>query len=399
MSQLKRSEPSSDSSEGGTAVRKRPRLTPVARLNLGVLACVLLMWAGMDVQPAQPGPATPLEPIAAILDAFRSHSVVALGEGSHGNEQGHAFRLRLIRDRRFAAVVNDIVVEFGSARYQEVMDRFTRGEAVADEALRQAWRNTTVANPGWDRPIYEEFFRTVQAVNAALPRARRLRVLLGDPPIDWESVHTAQDLLKWGIDRDRFAADLIRREVLARNRRALVIYGDMHFQRRDVMANFEELPGDDLLLPILEREAHTSVFSVWTNTTVDVRPVDGGAATWPVPTLIPLRGSTLGAADFTFFYPAKIPRFRLKAGISRMTSPADTTLVPPAEWRSFAMERNFDALLYLGHPSTITISQLSPTVCSDRTYLDQRLHRMALGGSSQGEIDRLKTHCTSVTTR
>jgi hypothetical protein len=29
-------------------------------------------------------PAVPLEPVAAILDAFRTYIVVALGEGSHG---------------------------------------------------------------------------------------------------------------------------------------------------------------------------------------------------------------------------------------------------------------------------------------------------------------------------
>src|SRR5258706_3455900 len=51
-------------------------------------------------------PAVPVAPIAAILDAFRSDAIVALGD-NHGNEQGHAFRLSLIRDPRFAAAVND----------------------------------------------------------------------------------------------------------------------------------------------------------------------------------------------------------------------------------------------------------------------------------------------------
>ena len=74
--------------------------------------------------------AVPIEPIQGILDAFRSHPIVALGEGMHGNEQSHAFRLALIRDHRFPAVVNDIVVEFGSARYQDVMDRFVEGDEV-----------------------------------------------------------------------------------------------------------------------------------------------------------------------------------------------------------------------------------------------------------------------------
>lgn len=82
-------------------------------------------------ETATPRPAVPIEPIAAIIDAFRTHNVVALGE-PHGNEQGHAFRLALIRDPRFAATVNDIVVECGNARYQDLMDRFIRGEDVPD---------------------------------------------------------------------------------------------------------------------------------------------------------------------------------------------------------------------------------------------------------------------------
>jgi hypothetical protein len=40
--------------------------------------------AGSSQQP-QPKPAVPLEPIDAILDAFRTHPVVALDEGPHTN--------------------------------------------------------------------------------------------------------------------------------------------------------------------------------------------------------------------------------------------------------------------------------------------------------------------------
>src|SRR5436190_19923307 len=132
--------------------------------------------------------AVPVEPIAAILDAFRSHTIVALGEGAHGNMPGHSFRLSLIRDSRFPDIVNDIVVEFGNARYQVVMDRFVRGEAVPDEVLRPVWRDTTQTTAVWDIPIYEEFFRAVRHVNASRPPARQLRVLLGDAPIEGEPV-------------------------------------------------------------------------------------------------------------------------------------------------------------------------------------------------------------------
>src|SRR5262245_16784568 len=81
-------------------------------------------------------PAVPLEPVSAILEAFRTHPLVALGEGNHNNEQGYDFRLALIRDPRFALVVNDIVVESGSSTYQAVMDRFVHGESIPDAVLR-----------------------------------------------------------------------------------------------------------------------------------------------------------------------------------------------------------------------------------------------------------------------
>ncbi len=81
-----------------------------------------------------------MDAIPAILDAFRDHSLVALSD-AHGNQQAHEFLLSLIRHPRFATTVNDLVVEFGSARYQDFMDRFVRGEEVPDRELRRVWRD------------------------------------------------------------------------------------------------------------------------------------------------------------------------------------------------------------------------------------------------------------------
>ena len=155
-------------------------------LLIVALLCAAPTTGLADAQRAIPGiPAVPIEPITGILEMFKTHDVVALSEGNHGNEQGHAFRLALIRDPRFSAAVNDIVVEFGNAHYQAVIDRFVQGEPVAYEELRKVWQDTTQRGTVWDRPIYEEFYRAVRDVNAALPVERRLRVLLGDPPMDW----------------------------------------------------------------------------------------------------------------------------------------------------------------------------------------------------------------------
>src|SRR5881397_1690646 len=121
---------------------------------------------------AASSPATPVEPIDAIITAARSHQLVAIGE-HHGCEQLHAFLRALVRDRRFADAFDDIVVEFGNAKYQEVIDRFVRGGDVPYDVLRQVWQNTTQPIHIWDLPVYEEFFRIVRAVNASMTSERR----------------------------------------------------------------------------------------------------------------------------------------------------------------------------------------------------------------------------------
>src|SRR5688572_22205499 len=81
--------------------------------------------------------------------------LVGIGE-LHGNEDVHEVILSLVRDERVASLADDLVVEFGNARYQEIVDRFVAGEEVAIERVRVAWRDTV--NPlTWDSPVYERF--------------------------------------------------------------------------------------------------------------------------------------------------------------------------------------------------------------------------------------------------
>ena len=274
-----------------------------------------------------------------------------MGEGIHGNNQAHAVRLALIRDPRFATVVNDVVVEFGSSRYQTVMDRFVRGEDVPDAELRKAWQDTAIPHAGWDLPIYEEFFRAVRDVNASLPGDRQVRVLLGDPPIDWSTVRTREDVGYWLAQRGQ-VVDVIKREVLSRNRRALVLYGDGHLRRYSKWRGSGG-PAQPTLLNRLEAEG-TRAFSIWTNTTVELERLQKDVGAWPVPSLTIVRGTRLGTLDFKYF-----------AGLE--TDP------------STKMEEQYDAVLYLGPVSSITFSELPASLCTDAEYRKMRLARMALG--------------------
>lgn len=317
-----------------------------------------------------PVPAEPVDAITAIVDAFRSHSVVALGEGPHGNEQGHAFRLSLIRDPRFAATVDDILVEFGSGRYQHVMDRFVGGEAVPADELRKVWQDTTVAGPVWDRPIYEEFYRAVRAVNASLPPGRRLRVLLGDAPIEWERVKRREDLRKWGMAKDAFAGALVKNEVLARNRRVLIIYGDGHLQGRG-------FPPASLTNVIERPPAAAKVFAI-SSSFADLAGMQPDAASWPAPSIARVRGTIIGARPYGLFYPP-----------------------PPARgWERVRLEDQFDAVLHLG-TGRPTTRPLPPSLCADAAYMKMRLGRMALDDVriSKPSMDALEMYCAGQTSK
>jgi hypothetical protein len=326
-----------------------------------------------DFRPAQKDVPTkaalPVEPIQAIVDAFRSHQIVALGNVEfYGNEQCHAFQVSLIRDARFALAVNDIVVEFGNARYQDVMDRFVSGQEVPYESLRQVWQNTTQVEYEWDLPIYEEFFRTVRAVNASLPHGRQLRVLLGDPPIDWNRVHTAEDLHKSMGDRDGNAVEVLKREVLAKGRRALVIYGGQHLVRKNTVPRAaDEWAGG--LVARLEKNAVASVFTVLPATRRDLKSLQPDVASWQTPSLAILRGTALGSAIWD----------------------------PGPQRRPVRIEHQFDAILYLGPPSSMTISRLSPALCADSRYMEMRLGRLVLvrppPGAPFNPADQLRDYC------
>jgi hypothetical protein len=300
-----------------------------------MLAFVGVLASAAGVAVAQP---QPLDAIATIVDAFRQHAVVAVDE-PHGDEQSHAFRLSLLRDPRFHTVVNDILVEFGNSRYQSVMDRFVAGERVPDEELRKVWQNTMMAGTIWDRPIYEEFFRSVRVINMALPPQRRVRVLLGDPPIDWEAIRTPEELRaaqKSLPGRSTHPANVLIKESVSKGRRSFVVYGALHLIRQNAT-------GVNLMERV-ETEGRTRAFIVLTTSNLDVLGVNHEG--WPRPSL---------------------------------ALPAGTSLAS-----------QLDAVLFLGPASSRTSSRLTTALCSDGSYREMRIRRMTLGGhkDAAGQLDK-----------
>jgi hypothetical protein len=98
------------------------------------------------------------------------------------------------------------------------MDRYTSGEDVAYRELRQVWENTTIRGTLWGSPIYYEFFAAIRDVNRAT--GSNIRVVLGDPPVDWASIRGVDDINAFYPQRDLHAAEVVQQEVLAKDHRA-----------------------------------------------------------------------------------------------------------------------------------------------------------------------------------
>jgi hypothetical protein len=229
------------------------------------LVCALALCAGLGAlqeAPQDPGgsPAAfrgVLEPVLAQLQR-----VPLLGMAEHHRSaEVHAFLLALIEHPRFGSLVDDIVVEFGNALHQPLMDRYVAGESVAPDELRRAWRDTGQWLV-WDSPLYEQFFARVRAANLARPPEQRVRVLLGDPPIDWAKVASAADYRAFA-ERDAFYAGLVVREVLERDRRALLVIGGMHLARRGPLDPALQRGGPSAGA-LLERSHPGALHIVWT---------------------------------------------------------------------------------------------------------------------------------------
>ena len=302
---------------------------------------VLLMFWPL-IPPAigaqTPGPRNPIDSIAKLFDTYR---IVMLGE-IHACRQQYDLLDRLIADLAFAERVNDIVVEFGNARYQNIVDRYVAGENVHQEQVERAWRDPVGAF-GPVSPVYGEFFAAVRAANAKLPKQRRLRVLLGDPPINWDQVRSREDIALFLPFRDEYYAGVVRQEVLAKNRKALLIMGLGHFRRNADHPGFIE---NELLMALVK----PYVIMPGSNMVGGYDDLDPRFEQSPAPWLMEMSGNWLGDL------PLQNPR----------GGPAGT-------WKQTA-----DAYLYLGPRDKITVMNNPRSALEGTAYGKELQRRMAV---------------------
>jgi hypothetical protein len=322
-----------------------------------------------DTQDAIPEPAIP-----AILRAFESFEVVGMPAG-HGQKDIDDFILSLIRDPRFPASVNDIVVECGNLRYQPILDRYIAGENVPFTEVQHVWRDTTVQQMCGASGFYEQLYPLVRSLNQRLPATSRLRIVAADPPIDWSKIHSYEDLTPF-FDRDGSIASVMEREVLSKHRKALMLFGLFHLLhgggpgQGDAVTRYEhDYPGRTFVI---------SDFGYYSTGDEPLGDVNAPGGIWP--SLLRTKNSRLGSLGLDSFIP------------SPLTTDEDCNITDAFAGKSSkTVADQIDAFLYLGPQKSLLAEPLPADIALDRTYRSEWLRRMKLvglpGPSTLDELD------------
>jgi hypothetical protein len=326
---------------------------------LPLMAAIPAAGWSQTQQPAKPAGVEPApEPaVSAILAAFDTYEVVGMPE-AHGMKDLDDFILSLIRNPAFPEKVNDIAVECGNSLYQPELDRYIAGEDVSFAAVRKAWRNTTQPMCGMSG-FFEQFFPLVRAINQKLPPERRLRVLAGDPPIDWEQVKTFQEMSTF-LRRDASIAAVMEKEVLSKHRKALMLFGTFHLMHGMGAVAIYEKDYPDVTFVISELGIFDTDLS---------RLSASPFASWPIPSLARAKGTWLGALDSAHFFPAPL----------RIDKECNIQNELPKELQK-PMESLVEAFLYLGPQDLRLGEQIPADIVLDDGYMRELQRRPGIPG-------------------
>ncbi len=274
---------------------------------------------------AESGDIAPEAAIPSIVKALSQKPLVALGE-RHGVQEMADFYLALVADKDFRETADVIVIEIANARYQSLIDAYVSGENISMDELRPVWRDATNSLlQGGDDLSFEHLFAAIREGNLESDSNHQLRVLAGDPPLDWSAVQAKKDFYTYLNDRDRHYAEIVRNEVLQEGKRGVMIMGRGHLT---YTVSNPEYPN---AVAFIEKNhpGSMTIIHMLTDQPERLRKKEVAA-----PAIIFLEDTWLGETDAKF-------GFKRREGVA-----------PPA------LNETIDAVLYLGDPSVFSETKL-----------------------------------------
>jgi hypothetical protein len=307
---------------------------------------------------------------AAVVREFETHDIVMLGE-AHGNKQESEWLRSLVATPEFADRVDDIVVEFGNSLYQKSVDRYVSGEDVPLEQVQKAWRNLVGAF-GPPSPVYESLYRAVRETNLKRRGMHQLRIVCGDPYIDWEKVKDREDIAPYLGNRELWYTQVVKDEVLAKHHRALLIMGSGHFLRRSPSPSGHGLSFIEQQLQADGGRTYLIVFG--TNVTGGYDDIDHRFDSWSRPVIVSLADNWVGELPALAVVNGGAGGPRM-IGRSGSGTAASAPPPPPLKLKDAA-----DALLYLGPRDSLTAVNMPRAELQGTPYGKEMERRLTIEG-------------------
>ena len=210
--------------------------------KLAMLLMLSIFTSGLALSQHQvQAPSSDIEKLAAylkshrkspenyVISKFSDHDIVFIGEYhriKHDVELIHKLIPRL-----YKAHVYNLGIEFGCYEHQDKVDQLITAKTYDENLARWLMFQQLV---GWGYQEYEDIYRAAWKLNSSLPRqARKFRIVnLGYranwtarkekmTPADWEKVW-------WQGDPDKHMADVVIKEFVDKDEKALVYSGNHH---------------------------------------------------------------------------------------------------------------------------------------------------------------------------
>lgn len=174
-----------------------------------------------------------MPPKEYLLDKLSNRKVVVIGE-LHRRKNSWDMMQELIADPRFAKQTGYVFMELPSYK-QSDMDRFFENKEIHHKTLLDIFRSEQVY--GWyDKDEYN-FLISLWKLNKKLPAKDRIRVILADYQVCWDSIRTKQ---QWNNqifkDRNTHMADIIENTISTSKdkRNAMFIVGYSHAMKSNI---------------------------------------------------------------------------------------------------------------------------------------------------------------------
>ena len=302
----------------------------------------------------------------AIVNLFDNHQIVALGD-AHFYDEVMTFITQLVTTDTFADKTQHLVVEFGNAQYQKLLDNYLSGGDVSKDEIKKIWRETLFFT-AWTPDVYANFFHEIRNFNNGRSPDKQLKVTLAEAEFSWEDLSSEEEWRAIANTKVSGFTSTIQRRVKDEN--ALLIFGAFHVIKLTDSIKKEVSPEQWPLMTRVSTKRSTNPYTIWPV----IQPVLIDELKQHIPknnqALIHLEHSPLAEHSFADL----MPKARIKLG--------------KLHARDATTAQLFDGMLYLGNINRVMAFPNS--VLQDKDWLKQMQYRVdMIGGRIKTKFDEI----------